>query len=85
MMRKLTLAIAVLAMAGVGSVQAAYSSHGPHGQIGHANSHCDQNKDKGKNKGAPTSAPEIDPASAISALTLLAGGLAVIRGRRRKG
>jgi hypothetical protein len=27
-------------------------------------------------------APEIDPASAVSALTLLAGGLAVLRGRR---
>jgi hypothetical protein len=30
----------------------------------------------------PTVAPEIDPASAISAFTLLAGGLVVIRGRR---
>ncbi len=30
----------------------------------------------------PAAAPEIDPASAVSALTLLAGGLAVIRGRR---
>ncbi len=29
-------------------------------------------------------APEIDPATAISGLTLLAGGLAVIRGRRKK-
>jgi hypothetical protein len=27
-------------------------------------------------------APEIDPASAMSALTLLAGGLAVLRGRK---
>jgi hypothetical protein len=30
----------------------------------------------------PISAPEIDPASAIAGLTLLAGGLAVLRGRR---
>jgi hypothetical protein len=29
----------------------------------------------------PTPAPEIDPASAMSALALLAGGLAVLRGR----
>ena len=29
-------------------------------------------------------APEIDPASALGGLTLLAGGLAVIRGRRTK-
>lgn len=33
---------------------------------------------------APTSAPEMDPASALGALTFLAGGLAMIRGRRKK-
>jgi hypothetical protein len=32
---------------------------------------------------AATSAPEIDPAGILSGLTLLAGGLAVIRGRRK--
>jgi hypothetical protein len=32
----------------------------------------------------PVSAPEIDPASAISGLSLLVGGLAVVRGRRGK-
>jgi hypothetical protein len=32
----------------------------------------------------PTRAPEIDPASAASGLTLLLGGLAVLRGRRAK-
>jgi hypothetical protein len=32
---------------------------------------------------APTAAPEIDPVSATSALTLLFGGLAVLRGRKR--
>jgi LPXTG-motif cell wall-anchored protein len=30
------------------------------------------------------SAPEVDPASAVGALALLAGGLLVIRGRRKK-
>jgi len=30
----------------------------------------------------PVLAPEIDPASAMAGLTLLAGGLAVLRGRR---
>ena len=34
--------------------------------------------------GGSVSAPEVDPASAIAALTLLAGGLAVARGRRLK-
>ncbi len=32
----------------------------------------------------PVAAPEIDPATAGSALTLLAGGLVVLRGRRGK-
>lgn len=32
---------------------------------------------------SPASAPEIDPASAMSALTLVLGGLAVIRSRRK--
>lgn len=32
----------------------------------------------------PLSAPEIDPASALSGLTLLLGGLAVVRGRRAR-
>jgi hypothetical protein len=31
---------------------------------------------------SPTQAPEIDPASLVAALTLLGGGLAVLRGRR---
>lgn len=29
-------------------------------------------------------APEFDPASAVAAVTLLSGGLAVLRGRRMK-
>jgi hypothetical protein len=32
---------------------------------------------------SPVKAPEIDPASAMAGLTMLAGGLAVLRGRRR--
>jgi hypothetical protein len=32
---------------------------------------------------SPVRAPEIDPASAMAGLTMLAGGLAVLRGRRR--
>lgn len=36
----------------------------------------------GSGGGKVTSAPEIDPASAAAALTLLAGGLAALRGRR---
>jgi hypothetical protein len=32
---------------------------------------------------AVATAPEIDPASALSGLTLLVGGIAVMRGRRK--
>jgi hypothetical protein len=32
---------------------------------------------------SPAQAPEIDPASAMAGLTMLAGGMAVLRGRRR--
>jgi len=32
----------------------------------------------------PMATPEIDPAGAMAGLTLLAGGLAVLRGRRSK-
>jgi len=32
----------------------------------------------------PSAAPEIDPSSAISAVTLLLGGLVVVRGRKAK-
>ena len=32
----------------------------------------------------PVSAPEIDPAAGGAALALLAGGLLIIRGRRKK-
>jgi hypothetical protein len=34
--------------------------------------------------GPALSAPEIDPASAMSALTMLASGLVIVRGRRSK-
>ena len=36
------------------------------------------------NPGGSVKAPEIDPASAMAGLTLMAGGLAVLRGRRTK-
>ena len=37
-----------------------------------------------QNENVITTAPEIDPAGALSGLTLLLGGLAVVRGRRLK-
>lgn len=38
--------------------------------------------DGGTQGGGPVAAPEFDPAGAMAALTLLAGGLAILRGRR---
>ena len=35
-------------------------------------------------KQEPVKAPEIDPSSAVAGLTLMMGGLAVLRGRRSK-
>ena len=46
------------------------------------NSKDKDNKDKDKCDQQPAAAPEIDPAGAMAALTLLAGGLAALRGRR---
>lgn len=46
---------------------------------------CDQQDDRhvgAKILSRPTPTPEIDPAGALGALTLLAGGLAVMRGRQ---
>jgi hypothetical protein len=43
---------------------------------------CGNDKDVGK--GCAMAAPEIDPSSAVAGLTLLAGGLAVMLGRRSK-
>lgn len=40
--------------------------------------------DEGSGSSHPASAPELDPAAALAALTLLAGGLAAVRGRRSK-
>jgi hypothetical protein len=52
-------------------------------------SHDDQgqnNNDQGQNHhgGGPLRAPEIDPAQALGALTLVGGTIAIVRGYRRK-
>ena len=70
MLKSALAASAILAMGCVGFAQA--------GQ----NDNPDSNRDHDKHD--RVAAPEIDPASAMSALTLLVGGLAVIRGRRTK-
>jgi hypothetical protein len=72
--------IASLSMSG--SALAFSILHPPEGNGG-SPSH-DHDHDHGPGGGGPVAAPEIDPASAVSALTLLMGGLAVVRGRKTK-
>jgi hypothetical protein len=76
-MRKWTPLVALLAITAAGFAPLAYSND----QGGNDQGGNDQGGNNSKKH--HTDAPEIDPASAISALTLLAGGLAVVRGRRR--
>lgn len=45
---------------------------------------CESPPHQGGGGGGVTAAPEFDPADMMTAFTLLAGGLAVIRGRRAK-
>lgn len=77
MIRKISLALVLMSVAGVAAAKDSSDNnfwndwwHGDH------NDHKDH-------KWGPVTAPEIDPASAIAGLTLLAGGLVVLRGRRR--
>ncbi|HEX4025811.1 MAG TPA: hypothetical protein VHX52_14075 [Steroidobacteraceae bacterium] len=71
------IAVLVLSIAGASAAQA--MTHPP------TSWWIDQQHNYGNHgtSGAPAAAPEIDPSSAIAGLTLLIGGLAVIRGRRR--
>jgi hypothetical protein len=68
--RKISLAVLLFAMAGVASARD--DDGGCRASFWFES--CKQ----------PVRAPELDPASAMAGLTMLAGGLAVLRGRRRK-
>ncbi len=74
MFRKISLALVLMAMAGVASAS------GTSDQCFHILwfTFCPPTDHP-----SPVKAPEIDPASAMAGLTMLAGGLAVLRGRRR--
>jgi hypothetical protein len=72
MVRKISLALVLMAMAGVASAR---DSDKCFQFLWFTCPRPDQPR--------PIKAPEIDPASAMAGLTMLAGGLAVLRGRRR--
>ncbi len=75
MVRKISLALVLMTMAGVASAKDLDSNK------------CFQilwfDFCPPSEKHGPVQAPEIDPASAMAGLTMLAGGLAVLRGRRK--
>jgi hypothetical protein len=78
--------IAVLALSLTGAAAAQAMAHPP-SSWWQSHDHNWQHRDQGDRGYTPPhsmAAPEIDPASAVGGLTLLLGGLAVIRGRRGK-
>lgn len=87
------LGIVLLSLASVAVAATAYADGSPFGSpFGGFNNQGFNNNDNNffkHDKGCSSShcvaaAPEIDPASALSALTLLGGGLLVLRGRTKK-
>jgi hypothetical protein len=75
MVRKISLALVLMTMAGVASA----TEHGAPASCQFLwLDFCPSQPTPG-----PVKAPEIDPASAMAGFTMLAGGLAVLRGRRR--
>jgi len=77
--------LTIMALSLLASTAANAMSSRPHSSyhaIDHETGTSQSSTSKDATDPAPAAAPEIDPGSAISAFTLLAGGLAVIRGRR---
>ena len=77
--QRISLALVLMAMAGVASA----ADHTD--QCWHylRFTYCPNDRDRDGDDRPSVKAPEIDPASAMAGLTMLAGGLAVLRGRRR--
>ena len=75
-----TLSVALLVLTS-GAALAQYQGGNGQGGDGQGG---DGQGGNGQGYSGPVSAPEIDPAGAVSALMLLAGTVAIIRGYRRK-
>ena len=73
------LGIVLLSLAGVAVAATAYANGPPFGFDFNQHKH-----DKDCRRYCLVAAPEIDPASGLSALTLLGGGLLMLRGRSKK-
>lgn len=74
--------LTLVALSLLASTAANAMSSRPHSSYHAVDHQTGTSKDATDPAATPAAAPEIDPGSAISAFTLLAGGLAVIRGRR---
>jgi hypothetical protein len=83
--KKLGLAVLLLSLSGAASAGGTSTSCQPIWFFGvNLNFWCSAPPPPGQGSGGPAVAPEIDPASALSGLTLALGGLAVLRARRFK-
>ena len=79
MVKKFALSLALMTMAGIASASNAGSGSGCYWILWWEVCPGPTSSPPGSTK-----APELDPASAMAGLSLLAGGLAVLRGRREK-
>lgn len=91
MVRTVYFAALLMTLAGVASAEG--DKHGSSGfgwgdsdsgEHGERWGHWGDSDSGDKHGGTVLSAPEMDPASAMAGLTMLVGGAAVLRGRRRK-
>ncbi len=83
MKRFLNVAIVAVALSGAAGTASAFGFGGP---VGPPGGHGGPPFDPPPPPRPPVAmgAPEIDPSSALAGLTLLSGGLAVMRGRRSR-
>jgi hypothetical protein len=83
-MKTRVLSLAILLFGATGMALADQDDHhwDRDHDVGHSRS--DKLGHSRSDKRSAVKAPEIDPASMVAALTLLGGGLAVLRGRRTK-
>jgi hypothetical protein len=79
-MKTRALSLAILLLGATGVATAAQDDR--RGWDDHQGWDHDRDRGWSDKHSSPTQAPEIDTASLVAALTLLGGGLAVLRGRR---
>jgi hypothetical protein len=70
-------------LSGIAGVASAHDSCTVHRDGWKPSWHCTEDGDHDRVQKKVVVAPEIDPASAVAGLTMLFGGLAVLRGRRK--